>query len=49
VRGAFFEGEPLFEGAGIMAQTHLQLAVRNPKNSIRGYFRPLPESTNLGS
>ena len=49
VRGAFFEGEPLFEGAGIMAQTHLQLAVRNPQHSIRGYFRPLPESTNLGS
>jgi hypothetical protein len=43
VRGAFFEGEPLYEGAGIMAQTHIQLAVRNPRASIRGYFRPLPE------
>ena len=43
VRGAFFEGEPLYEGAGIMAQTHIQLAVRDPKVSIRGYFRPLPQ------
>ncbi|MGH7956950.1 MAG: hypothetical protein ACREH8_08050 [Opitutaceae bacterium] len=44
VRGAFFEGKPLYEGAGIMAQTHIQLAVRHPAASIRGYFRPLPES-----
>jgi len=44
VRGAFFEGKPLFEGSGIMAQTHIQLAVREPKTSIRGYFRPPPET-----
>lgn len=44
VRGAFFEGKALFEGAGIMAQTHIQLAVREPKKSIRGYFRPVPEA-----
>ena len=44
VRGAFSEGKPLYEGAGIMAQTHIQLAVRHPAVSIRGYFRPLPES-----
>jgi hypothetical protein len=43
VRGAFFEGKALYDGAGIMAQTHIQLAVRDPKKSIRGYFRPTPE------
>ncbi len=40
VRGVFFEGIPLYEGAGIQAQTHIQLAVRDPETSIRGYFRP---------
>jgi hypothetical protein len=44
VRGAFFEGKPLYEGARIMAQTHIQIAVRHPAASIRGYFRLLPES-----
>ena len=40
VRGAFSEGAPLYEGAGIMAKTHVQIAVRSP-SSIRGYFRPI--------
>jgi hypothetical protein len=40
VRGAFFEGRPLYPGAGISAKTHLQICVRNPRQ-IRGYFRPL--------
>ncbi len=40
VRGAFSEGKPLYTDARIMAQTHIQLCVRNPK-SIRGYFRPI--------
>ena len=39
VRGAFSEGEPLYEGAGIMAKTHIQICVRK-SSSIRGYFRP---------
>ncbi|MDB6092618.1 MAG: hypothetical protein JWM32_180 [Verrucomicrobia bacterium] len=39
VRAVFCEGEPLYEGARIMARTHIQIAVRNPA-SIRGYFRP---------
>jgi len=39
VRGAFFEGEPLYEGAGIQAKTHLQICLCNPKK-IHGYFRP---------
>lgn len=40
VRGAFLEGQPLYEGARIMAQTHIQLCVRHHA-SIRGYFRPI--------
>lgn len=40
VRGAFFEGRPLYAGAGIMEKTHIQICVRNPRQ-IRGYFRPL--------
>jgi hypothetical protein len=38
VRGAFFKGQPLYEGARIMAKTHIQICVRHPA-SIRGYFR----------
>ena len=40
VRGAFLEGQPLYEGARIMAKTHIQLCVRH-HSSIRGYFRPI--------
>lgn len=43
VRGAFPEGSPLFEGSRIMEQTHVQICVRQPRRSIRGYFRPLPQ------
>jgi hypothetical protein len=38
--GAFYQGSPLYDGAGIQARTHIQLAVRDPVTSIRGYFRP---------
>ncbi len=41
VRGVFTEGGELFPGAKIMAKTHVQVGVRNPKKSIKGYFRPL--------
>lgn len=41
VRGPFTEGRPLYEGAKIMDRTHIQICVRNPRVSIRGYFRPL--------
>ena len=41
VRGAFPEGRPLYTGARIMEQTHVQICVRHPHRSIRGYFRPL--------
>ncbi len=43
VRAAFFEGQPLYPGAGFAAKTHIQWCVRNPRQSILGYFRPLPE------
>lgn len=42
VRGHFPEGGPLFDGARIMARTHVQICVRTPERSIRGYFRPIP-------
>lgn len=41
VRGPFTEGRPLYSGAKIMDQTHIQICVRRPTVSIRGYFRPL--------
>ena len=41
VRGVFTEGLPLYPGAKILAKTHLQICVRNPEASIKGYFRPL--------
>ena len=37
VRGAFFEGEELYPGAGIRKKTHIQVCVRNPAK-IRGVF-----------
>jgi len=42
VRGAFFEGGPLYPGAGITAKSHIQWCVRDPARNIRGYFVPLP-------
>lgn len=42
LRGAFFEGGPLFPGAGIAEKTHIQWCVRDPQRSVLGYFRPLP-------
>jgi hypothetical protein len=42
VRGVFTEGGELYPGAKIMAKTHVQICVRDPKARIRGYFRPLP-------
>jgi hypothetical protein len=39
VRAFFVEGTELYPGAGLRAQDHIQIAVRNPA-CIRGYFRP---------
>lgn len=43
VRAAFGEGPALYDGAGLTARNHIQLAVRDPVY-IKGYFRPIPES-----
>lgn len=40
VRGAFWEGDDLYPGAGFKEKNHVQICVRNP-NCIKGYFRPL--------
>lgn len=39
VRGVFFEGEDLYNGAGFKEKNHIQIAIRNP-NCIKGYFIP---------
>lgn len=39
VRGAFWEGEPIYPGAGLCREAHIQLVVRNPA-CILGVFRP---------
>ena len=44
VRGAFHEGGPLYAGAQIMAKTHIQISVRQPKKSVLGYFRPAADA-----
>ncbi len=44
VRGAFVEGDPVYEGARIHAKTHVQIAVRDP-SCILGYFRPAASYT----
>ena len=41
VRGIFTEGGALYPGAKIQAKTHVQVCVRDPAGSIKGYFRPL--------
>lgn len=40
VRGAFWEGGPLYPESGFSKKTHIQIAVRNPK-CIKGYFLPI--------
>lgn len=39
VRGAFIEGEPIYDGAKIFDETHIQVCVRN-SSCISGYFLP---------
>lgn len=40
VRAPFLEGDSLFPGSRLSAKTHVQWCVRDPKESIIGYFRP---------
>lgn len=46
VRGAFREGKALYENAGFYAETHVQIAVRNPE-CIKGVFRVKAAHLNL--
>ncbi|NLE00943.1 MAG: hypothetical protein GX640_13840, partial [Fibrobacter sp.] len=39
IRGVFFEGKDLYEGAGFREKNHIQICVRN-RNCIKGYFLP---------
>lgn len=39
VRSVFFEGDPVYSGAGFLDKTHIQICIRNP-NLIKGYFIP---------
>lgn len=43
VRGAFWEGGPIYPGARIEKKNHVQICVRNA-DSIIGYFRPIAGS-----
>ena len=40
VRAPFWEGNPLYPGAGFREKNHIQICIRNPK-CIKGYFDPL--------
>lgn len=45
VRAAFFEGRPLYKGAGFHDKNHIQICVRNLA-CIKGYFRPIWDSAD---
>ena len=40
VRGAFWEGGPIYPDARIEKKNHVQICVRN-RECIKGYFRPI--------
>ncbi|MFP9113516.1 hypothetical protein ACLI1A_06215 [Flavobacterium sp. RHBU_3] len=44
-RGVFWEGNPLYEGAGFKDKNHIQICVKNI-NCIKGYFKPLDRIIN---
>ncbi|WP_207462044.1 hypothetical protein [Azospirillum sp. SYSU D00513] len=46
VRGLFQEEPPIFPDSMIMSRTHVQICVRTPEESIKGYIR-VPESQYL--
>lgn len=41
-RGVFVEGKEVYDGAGILEKSHIQICVRNP-NCIKGFFLPRNE------
>ena len=40
VRGLFWEGDPIYPGAGVRQFNHIQICVRDT-SCILGYFRPI--------
>ena len=46
VRGLFLEGDKIYDGAGFLKETHIQICVRNP-NCIKGYFRIIESDENF--
>jgi len=42
VKAAFFEGKEVYDSAGFLDKTHIQICIRNP-NLIKGYFIPRKE------
>lgn len=40
VRGAFFEGKPLYQDSGFRDKNHIQICIRN-SDCIKGYFIPI--------
>jgi hypothetical protein len=44
-RGVFWEGKPLYDGAGFKDKNHIQICVKNI-NCIKGYFLPLDRIEN---
>lgn len=48
VRGAFWEGEEIYPGAGFSNKGHVQIAVKNP-SCVRGYFRPIPSTASIAA
>ncbi len=48
VRSVFWEGSPLYDGAGFRKNNHIQLCIRNP-NCIKGYFLPMEKDPKFVS
>jgi hypothetical protein len=48
VRAVFVEGAPMYTGAMLFEQNHVQIAVRNP-NCIKGVFIPLDVASSLST
>ncbi len=45
VKGVFWEGDPLYPGAGFAEKNHIQICIRNP-NCIKGFFLPREIDSN---
>ena len=47
VRALLPEGDELYDGAGFLDKTHIQIAIRNP-NMIKGFFLPRKDTSWKG-